>query len=300
MDLLRYFKIMTSYPRRDIERYKKPVQIFSSLDEFLEANEIKPGIISISGNLPIDLLYTPANSSTTVVSFHAALTKAETSLPMFAGAKVTQDGPVNRIFISDPGLYAGFEHKIAWFAGTRELALQEQLPKIIDKLLVQAGGTRTLFWGPSAGGFAALYYSKLFPDSLAVAINPQTIIANFGLANQRAYTKAAFGAETQEQHEEALAAWFNSNLLDWYDGQVPNYIFYVQNESDSHVQNHMEPFLASLDDRTRVLVHMGDWGQGHVAPTPEEIRQIIASFTLEEGHWGEIIAKLSATVLKAE
>ncbi|MFC9934568.1 hypothetical protein [Glutamicibacter sp. NPDC127525] len=287
---------MTEYPRRNIERYKKPVQTFTSLNEFLHAEHIKPGIISISGALPIDLLYSPANSSTTVVSFHAALTKAETPLPMFAGAKVSQDGPVNRIFIADSGLYAGSEHKIAWFAGTRELDFQKQLPKIIDKLLVQAGGTRTLFWGPSAGGFAALYYSKLFPDSLAVAINPQTIIANFGLANQRAYTEAAFGTETQEQHEEALATSFNSNLLDWYDGQVPNYILYVQNESDNHVQNHMEPFLSSLDDQSRVRIHMGNWGQGHVAPSPEEIRQIIASFTLQEGGWGEVLANFTPPV----
>lgn len=287
---------MTDYPRRNIERYKKPVQTFGSLEAFLSAEDINPGIISISGALPIDILYTPAGSSTTVVSFHAALTKAETALPMFAGGKVTQDGQVNRIFISDPGLYAGSEHKIAWFAGTRELDLQKQLPKIIDKLLIAAGGTRTLFWGPSAGGFAALYYSKLFPESLAVAINPQTIIANFGLANQRAYTKAAFGVESIEEHELVLAESINSNLLDWYAGDMPNHVLYVQNESDTHVQNHMEPFLSSLDDQSRVRIHMGNWGQGHVAPLPEEIRQIIASFTLQEGGWGEVLAKFTPPV----
>lgn len=287
---------MTDYPRRNIERYKKPVQTFGSLEAFLSAEDINPGIISISGALPIDILYTPAGSSTTVASFHAALTKAETALPMFAGGKVTQDGPVNRIFISDPGLYAGSEHKIAWFAGTRELDLQKQLPKIIDKLLIAAGGTRTLFWGPSAGGFAALYYSKLFPESLAVAINPQTIIANFGLANQRAYTKAAFGVESIEEHELVLAESINSNLLDWYAGDMPNHVLYVQNESDTHVQNHMEPFLSSLDDQSRVRIHMGNWGQGHVAPSPEEIRQIIASFTLQEGGWGEVLAKFTPPV----
>lgn len=287
---------MTDYPRRDIERYKKPVQAFASLEEFLDTDHIKPGILSISGALPIDILFTPAGSATTVVSFHAALTKAETPLPMFAGGKVTQDGPVNRIFISDSGLYAGREHKIGWFAGTRELDLQKQLPKIIDKLLVQAGGTRTLFWGPSAGGFAALYYSKLFPDSLAIAFNPQTIIANFGLANQQAYTKAAFGAETLEEHDRTLAESFNSNLLDWYAGEMPNHVLYVQNESDTHVQSHMEPFLASLNNQSSVRVHLGNWGQGHVAPSPEEIREIIASFTCKEGDWGEALANFTPPV----
>lgn len=280
---------MTSYPRRDIERYKKPVQRFASVQEFLTSDAIKPGIVSISGALPIDILYTAVGSSTTVVSFHAALTKAETALPMFAGGKVTQDGPVNRIFISDPGLYAGHDHKIAWFAGTRELSLQKELPRILDKLLVAAGGSRTLFWGPSAGGFAALYYSRIFPDSLALAINPQTIIRNFGLANQRAYTKAAFGVETQEEHEIVLKTAIHSNLIDWYSGEMPNYVLYVQNESDSHVKNHMEPFLASLTDRSRIRVHLGNWGEGHKAPAPEEIREIIASLTSAEGSWDEVL-----------
>lgn len=280
---------MTIYPRRNVEKYNRPVHEFRSVEDFLETESIESGIISIGGTLPIDIYYVPMGSTTTVISFHAALSKAEVTLPMFAGGKVTQDGCVNKIVISDPGLYAGHEHKIAWFAGTKDLPFQKQLPKIIDKLLVTASSQRTLFWGPSAGGFAALYYSKIFPESLAIAINPQTNIANFGLAQQRAYTQAAFGAKTTEEHERVLSEQINSNLIEWYDGEMPNYVLYVQNDSDPHVQQHMEPFLKSLNDKSRIKVLIGNWGTGHVAPTPEEIRRMVSSFTLTDGTWGDLL-----------
>ncbi|WP_443447677.1 hypothetical protein [Glutamicibacter arilaitensis] len=280
---------MTVYPRRNVKNYDKPHHEFRSIGDFLETRYIEPGIISIDGAFPIDIYYVPTGSATTVISFHAALSKAEITLPMFAGGKVTQDGPVNIIVISDPGLYAGHEHKIAWFAGTKNLPFQQQLPKIIDKLLVMASSHRTLFWGPSAGGFGALYYSKLFPESLAIAINPQTNIANFDLSQQRAYTQAAFGANTTDEHERVLSEQINSNLIDWYGGEVSNYILYLQNESDPHVEQHMEPFLKSLNDKSRIKVYIGNWGSGHVAPTPEEIRRIVSSFTLSEGTWGDLL-----------
>lgn len=281
---------MNNPPRRDIGRYTKPVHEFASLAAFLGADDVPAGILTIAGALPIDLLYVPAGSDTTIVTFHAALSSADTGLPMFAGGKVTQDGPVNRIFVSDPGLYAGSTHTIAWFAGTRALKFQHILPQILGKLLPSPDGGRTLFWGPSAGGFGALYFSKLFPESLAVAINPQTRISRFGIENQRAYTEAAFGATTMADHVDVLENKINSDLIEWYAGSVPNHILYVQNESDSHVQDHMQPFLASLEPTTRVRTLIGNWGEGHRAPPPEEIRKILSTLTGAQGAWGDVLA----------
>jgi hypothetical protein len=275
---------MFTESRRDRGRYKHQVMEYESLQDFLKATP-SAGIISIKGALPIDLLYVPAGGDTTVVSFHAA-SRPASPLPIFAGANVTADHGVNRIYVSDPGLYCDDEVKIAWFAGSSECCLQDDLPKILEKLIDAAEGFRTVFWGPSAGGFAALYYSKFFPDSLAIPVNPQTVLANFGYENQRNYTRAAFDALTPAEHDVVFNEKICSDLRKHYAGKTPNYILYVQNLLDPHVEQHMLPFLDSLEPTFRVRKYESDaWGLGHVAPPVEELRRIVGSMTHPEMDW---------------
>ncbi|MET4622620.1 hypothetical protein ABIE18_004099 [Arthrobacter sp. 2762] len=276
---------MTNSNRRDVSRYPRKHTVFSSLTDFLATEDLPSEILSIDGAQPLDIFYLPTGSDTTVVSFHAAISGQGTNLPMFSGFKVTQDWTPNQIFVSDPGLLTSDDLTIGWFAGSSELALQEVLPQVLSKLIGAAGGSRTLFWGPSAGGFAALYYSRFFPGSLAVPVNPQTILSNFNIAHQRRYTEAAFGAETVEQHEDVFARQLCSDLRDHYDGETPNYILYVQNITDPHVELHMNPFLRSLNSMANVKTIMDDWGQGHVAPSSEELREIISSMTNPDTDW---------------
>lgn len=233
-----------------------------------------------------------------MVTFHAALSRELTPLPMFAGAKVTGDHGVNRIFVSDPGLYSGDDVRIAWFSGTAELPLQQILPGVLGHLIDSAGGRRTLFWGPSAGGFAALFYSKFFPGSTAVPINPQTDLSKFGYQNQRNYTRAAFAAETPEEHDSVFAHVICSDLRKHYSGRVDNFILYVQNSTDTHVEHHMRPFLDSLDSLARVrTITSHDWGVGHVAPPPDEIRGFLAALTDPACDWEKYFSLGSAVLL---
>ncbi|WP_156424660.1 hypothetical protein [Arthrobacter sp. EpRS71] len=283
--------------RRDIQRYQRTVNTYKSVNEFLAASPV-PGIVEIDGPQPIELLYLPAGGETTVVTFHAALSRELTPLPMFAGAKVTGDHGVNRIFVSDPGLYSGDDVRIAWFSGTAELPLQQILPGVLGHLIDSAGGRRTLFWGPSAGGFAALFYSKFFPGSTAVPINPQTDLSKFGYQNQRNYTRAAFAAETPEEHDSVFAHVICSDLRKHYSGRVDNFILYVQNSTDTHVEHHMRPFLDSLDSLARVrTITSHDWGVGHVAPPPDEIRGFLAALTDPACDWEKYFSLGSAVLL---
>ncbi|MEE2528806.1 hypothetical protein V1639_07165 [Pseudarthrobacter sp. J75] len=275
---------MFTNSRRDVGRYKQPLIAHRSVADFL-ADEVTPGINSMGSEPPLDILYSPTGGKTTVVMFHAAA-RPQSPLPIFAGGNVAADHGVNRIHVSDPGLCAGDGVRIAWFAGTEQLPLQRVLPDVLKKLIDDAGGERTVFWGPSAGGFAALYYSRFFANSLAMPVNPQTILANFGYANQRSYTKAAFGAESPEQHDEVLTGRICSDLRQHYAGETPNYVYYVQNLLDSHVEYHMKPFLESLRPSARVRTHLSDnWGVGHVAPQVTELRTILSSMTDPAVDW---------------
>ncbi|MEV7606543.1 hypothetical protein AB0N65_13985 [Paenarthrobacter sp. NPDC089322] len=271
--------VSSNLSRRDLQRYEREVHSYKSVEEFL-ASDPQAGIIEIDGPQPIEILYVPAGAPTTVVTFHPEFSKKPTRLPMFYGRKLTSDNEANKIFVSDPGLYSGDDVRIAWHAGTAGLPLQQVLPVILRKLIESANGERTLFWGLSAGGFASLFYSKFFPNSLALAINPQTNLAKFGYENQRSYTRAAFGAETPEQHDAVFRDRICSDLRQHYGGKLENYVLYVQNSIDTHVDNHMEPFLESLKGSNRVrTILSSDWGIGHRHPPAEEIRSIIAKVT---------------------
>lgn len=281
---------MFTESRRDIGRYKQTLTVHESVAAFL-GSRTAPGVHSIGADLPLDLLYIPTGGKTTVVTFHAAA-RPQSPLPIFAGGNVTADHGVNRIHVSDPGLYCADNVRIAWFAGALDLPMQHFLPDVLGKLIADTGSKRTVFWGPSAGGFAALYYSRFFPDSVAIPVNPQTILANFGYQNQRIYTQAAFGAETPGEHELVLRDRICSDLRIHYAGETPNYILYVQNLLDTHVDKHMTPFLESLRPSGRTRTYLGDeWGTGHIAPPVEELRRIVSSMTDPNVDWPSYFAR---------
>ncbi|SDK78674.1 hypothetical protein [Arthrobacter sp. ok362] len=274
-------------PRRDVSKFEGRRWDHASYDSFRGKGELLPGLHTIAHNqLDIDVYYEPAGSDTTVAIFHAALSRPDAPLPMFTGARVTQDGPVNRIYVSDPGLYSDPSLTLAWYAGASELPLQKILPGIIHKLVDAAGGSRLMFFGASGGGFAAMYYSRLFPESLAVAINPQTILREFPSYTLRQYTQAAFpGIPQADVLDRAIC----SDLRRPYAESFPNHVLYVQNTQDDHMEKHLAPFWEAVRGNDRLHVKLGDWGDGHVPPPADEIREIIASITAQPGPWGKAL-----------
>jgi len=278
-------------PRRDVSAYAGKSVTYASVSSFM-ASEVAPGLITVQENsFDIDVFYEPVGAETTVVIFHAALSKPDVTLPMFTGSKVTQDGPVNRIYVSDPGLYSDPALTLAWYAGANGLPLQTILPGIIRKLVEDAGGSRLMFFGASGGGFAAMYYSRLFPESLAVAINPQTILREFPSYTLRQYTEKAFPGVAQAHVLDRVIC---SDLREPYAESFPNHVLYVQNTRDDHTEKHLDPFWAAVGGNDRLHVKLGNWGDGHVPPPTDEIREIIASVTTTPGPWAEVLERYSS------
>src|SRR4051812_34325239 len=111
--------------RRDTARWHRPVHDFDGIEALESAVNVPAGIIAVKrAGTYIDTLFEPAGAETTIILFHAALSRPEFALPYFTGNAVTQDGPVNRIFVGDSGLYADEGLTLTWYAGTRALPLQ--------------------------------------------------------------------------------------------------------------------------------------------------------------------------------
>ncbi|MGH1563822.1 hypothetical protein [Mumia sp. DW29H23] len=249
------------------------------------------GILAVrTADTVIDLLYDPRGAATTIVNFHAAITTSGVTLPYFTGGSLHGDTPVNRVLVADPALYRDETLTLAWYAGTDTLDLQHGLPRLIDHLHRAAGGSRRLYFGGSGGGFAALFYGAPHDDVLSVAVNPQTIIANYTRAHVERYARTCWGANDDAGISDALER-FSSDLRPVYR-EARNHVLYIQNTGDDHRVKHMEPFMDSALDRQRIWTIERRWGSGHVAVPADELRRIVSTIVARPGDWASVLGAL--------
>lgn len=120
---------------RVIDKSLHQVTEFASTENFLAAESIPAGISTIWENgLPIDLLVSPAESSTTIFFFHGAIERHFT-LPVLSGLGISGAVNANRVFVSDPSLVLDEDLMLAWYAGnSQQPNLQEVLTVVLRKI----------------------------------------------------------------------------------------------------------------------------------------------------------------------
>lgn len=219
--------------------------------------------------IPIDLRYDDRGFDTTIVFFHAAITKAVRRYPVFSGATFSEDIGANRLFISDPSLYVDSRIKLGWYAGSsRQPALQEAVTEIIAKFC--GPNRRLVFFGASGGGFASLYYATHFPGSIAVPVNPQTTIREYVQVIVDRYLNYAWGGQSVDELPVC------TDVVELYRRPVGNSVLYVQNSGDGdHMAHHYSPFVNALPEGHRVESRLVDAGEGHVPPKRALLGQIL-------------------------
>jgi len=277
--------------RRDPARWQRPVHDYPSIESLIAEPAPPAGVLAVrAADTVIDILYDPQGAATTIVSFHAAITTSGVTLPYFTGGSLHGDTPVNRILLADPALYRHETLTLAWYAGTDTLDLQHELPRLIEHLHRAAGGSRRLYFGGSGGGFAALFYGAPQPDVLSVAVNPQTIIANYTRAHVERYARTCLGARDDESTADALKT-IASDLRPVYRDSR-NSVLYLQNTGDDHRSKHMEPFMESGLDLQRIWTIERHWGAGHVAVPADELRRIVSTIVATPGDWATVMRTL--------
>lgn len=270
---------------RFIDRRVHAVTEYRSARSFMQASKVPQGYNTIyEAGLPIDILCQNRGFDTTVVFLHGAI-DTSWKLPVAAGIGVSRDVAVNRIFITDPSLNMSKELTLGWFAGNKHQRLQIILTDVIGKILDSFGNQRLAFFGTSGGGFASLYYSAQFDDSLAIAVNPQTSIERHTVSAVRRYTEACFG-DYGGNPTPGLPYDITTDLVELYSSPVRNTIAYMQNSTDKlHIRIHEQPFYDALDGRNRVYGLSGnDWGDGHVAAPKDTTTNVLMAAASAD--WG--------------
>lgn len=224
--------------------------------------------LDIGGARPLPvMLNSNPGAKTLVVIFHGAYERSRYEMPNFLD-RVDLGVSAHRLSVADPSLEMHDRLALGWFAGDEELPLQTLLPSYLRELAAELSIERVLFMGSSGGGYAALFYSWHFEDSVAVVKIPQTRILKYRHAAYDRYLKACWPNGVESYGEKAPVL----DLLDLYSKGMNNQVVFIQNAFDyHHLYEHMTPFVASLpeESRDRLLVKTSYWGkQGHSNSVP--------------------------------
>lgn len=205
-------------------------------------------VMSING-IDFHMNFQPADldtADTLVFGFHGAVDRANRSLPVFLPFLPGVGGHVHQIAVADPSLRTDSDISMSWYAGDSEFEAQKLLPEIFISISRALNVKRTIYFGTSGGGFAALFYSKQHSGSLALVGNPQTNICKFYERHVSNYLKHCWkGVASPEGLGDRLV----TDLAAIYSGNsIDNHVLYLQNSTDDyHLFGHMAPFLSSIE-----------------------------------------------------
>lgn len=278
---------------RDLSRWGEQTYWHGQLDAFKSQQTLGSGIHCFkAGGLIYDIRIQDNGSDTTAFLFHGSTSREGRSLPFFTGNNLLTGKKANRVFISDPSLLMSKKLALAWYAGNSGgVRVQAALLDAIRTIASCLGGKRLIFFGPSGGGFASLYYSWHFPGSLAYAINPQTRIRDFSAVAVDAFAKACLGAADRSEVDAALAHQTTSDVRALYRERFDNHVVYVQNSTDHHVALQMKPFL-SVAKKQPTIIMGDDWGEGHIAPpVPQTVATLDRLIADPDNDWGAVLAR---------
>ncbi|MFD4840006.1 hypothetical protein ACFWP0_21065 [Achromobacter sp. NPDC058515] len=287
---------------RSLDRWKTDSFMHAGLESFERVHGLFNGVHTIiEGGQPIDLYLDLKPGLPLAVMFTGAQDRSKVlTLPAFAGMGAVPAARMSRIFVSDPTLYLAKDLTLGWYGGSADLPLQAILPKIIGKVADYAESPQLVFGGSSGGGFASLYYSSLFPGSLAIAANPQTSLVNYYKGHVLRYASSAFGIPSIEAAMESLPNHLFSNLIDVYKRRPNNYIVYLQNINDAfHLQRHCHPFLEALglnapeeilaaQLNSNFLLQFENWGPGHIGPKPDYWNALLTNLLNARVPWSDL------------
>lgn len=280
-------------PRRNTA----PWGAFTRLDspeEFLTQESASGQFSLVHKDLPTDFLVEDNGSDTTLVSFHAALGRAKVDPPVFTMRSASEGLGFNRVFISDPSLLSAESLGLAWFLGTAEVNLTRVLSRLLNVVQQRLGAEHLVLFGMSGGGFAALNVSHQCPGSLAVPVNPQTRVLDYAQVHWQAMAEACFGVDGETAARSILEAHPRADMRRVYADGFSNTVIYVQNSQDSHVTYQMIPWFDAIGWQGASIL-AEKWGNGHVPPTPAELRKLLSEIEGVHGDWAKL-----ATIWKAQ
>lgn len=250
---------------RDTERWGIG-SLYPNSSYFL-GDHVGDGLHAIQfGNQLVDLLVRDRGSDTTVVVFHASVTD-KTTFPIFSGESFTREAGVNLIALSDPGVAIKNELRLGWFIGTKQLGnFRKIATPIIKHLLDCLGSRRTILWGSSGGGYAAVNFAQEFPGEMVFAINPRLHLTARPKTKAAEFISTAYKTTGNTSFRRVWDTYVTDNLADLYPDGLAAHVGIYQNQQDvDYYLGQFLPFVQSFPGDQMLWVRTENDGDGHVS-----------------------------------
>lgn len=235
--------------------------------------------IQYGGQL-VDILVRDRGSDTTVVVFHASV-KTTSTYPILSGESFTANLGVNLISLSDPGVAVDNEIRLGWFIGTRVIGdFRTRVTPLINHILDGLGSSRTILWGSSGGGYAAVNFAQDFPESLVLAINPRLNLTARPTAKAVKFVNTAFKPSGRTAFNRVWNTKITKNLGDLYPDGFPAYMGLYQNLGDTdYLNGQFRPFVREYADDPLLWIRTEEDGVGHVPIPRRRMLDIMAAMS---------------------
>ncbi|MBY5924885.1 MULTISPECIES: hypothetical protein [unclassified Halomonas] len=211
-------------------------------------------------------------------------------LPKFDRWKWREKFPGIVVNISDPSLYFNNKRlRIGWYFGDRKNNFSSLIAEVVLELAAffEVDASNIIFYGSSAGGFAAITISSLIEGATAVAINPQVVLKNYPEAFYNKFLSASLGVEsdTELHHDEKERM---DAAIQFSTGKN-NKCLLVQNIKDySHLESHYSHFcdvnggelLGGESENGRIYTWLYSAENGH-GPEPMSMVEEIVNKSVE-------------------
>lgn len=216
----------------------------------------------------IALNYRPGTSRVLIILFHGAVDQHVRQLPFFQPF-FTQAFGAHQLAVADPCLAEDRDLQAAWYLGTAKFALQDVLVRFFKAFIAHHKFERVIYFGASAGGFAALHYSFHQANSLALTVNPQIVLPNYHKSAIASYLGACWPGVSDLS---GLAGRVTLDLSELYAERVPNFVCLLNSCGDRyHVFNQTSALISRLPEagHNRVVYHSDYYGiPGHSGSVP--------------------------------
>lgn len=261
------------------------VNEYEDFEEFM-STPISEGLNTIRfGGRVFDFFYEDRGAPVTLVTFTAAVSPSFTKYPLFSSRPIARRLNTNYLAFSDPASGGDESLTTFWHLGTHEVPSGKVVPDIIRKVLAERVGEHLIFFGSSAGGFAALNYSAQFPGSAALVMNPRVSLLN-APKHASKFVPVAFPGVPRGDALKALP--YNQATV--YSEPQGNFVVYLQNmQDDNYRRHHYAHFVKAVGGRDDVHFVTENWGVGHIVPPLKTYEALLSDLAGVAPNWGEIV-----------
>lgn len=272
--------------------------LWGSLEEFTAADSLLDGVHSIDMSrlagtpAALDMYVHLSPGAPLAVHFYGAQRIPRKSrAPIFGALSTSKTLRTSYVLLHDPTLSLNENIGLGWYEGYRGFAAGPAIRAALNHIIEISKSPRTVLWGGSAGGYAALRHVGSITNAAALVWNPQTSIPRYRPGPVQRYAQIAFGTDDIYQAAaESPGMTIDLTTLprpNWLDAHV----VYLQEADDRHVRRHLSfllkgTFPEAADEVRRrdtmfgllspnFYLHQSMWEPGHVRPPKPAITDFL-------------------------